>query len=43
MAISAVGEGCQKYMADHLPTIVDAVLHFISDPVSHGQPFNYLC
>ncbi|XP_054270328.1 importin-5 isoform X2 [Macrosteles quadrilineatus] len=32
MAISAVGEGCQKYMADHLPTIVDAVLHFISDP-----------
>jgi len=32
MAISAVGEGCQKHMEEMLPFIVDAVLHFISDP-----------
>lgn len=36
MAISAVGEGCQKHMEDMLPFIVDAVLHFINDPVSYN-------
>lgn len=34
MAISAVGEGCQKHMEGMLPSIVEAVLHFISDPVN---------
>lgn len=34
MAVSAVGEGCQKYMEESLPLIVNAVLHFINDPVN---------
>ncbi|KAG8277165.1 Importin-5 [Homalodisca vitripennis] len=36
MAISAVGEGCQKHMEESLPFIVDAVLRFISDPLGAG-------
>ncbi|XP_070538592.1 importin-5-like [Ptychodera flava] len=31
MAISAVGEGCHKYMESVLPSIVDTVLPFIQD------------
>lgn len=33
MAISAVGEGCHKYMEELLPQIVDAILPYINDPV----------
>ncbi|XP_077987293.1 importin-5-like [Glandiceps talaboti] len=32
MAISAIGEGCHRYMEAVLPSIVDTVLPFIQDP-----------
>ena len=34
MAISAVGEGCHKFMEEILQQVVDAVLPFLVDPVS---------
>lgn len=34
MAISAVGEGCHKYMEEVLTQIVEAILPYLADPVS---------
>lgn len=34
MAISAVGEGCQRQMESLLPQIIDGVLNFLQDSVS---------
>ena len=37
MAISAVGEGCHKYMEEVLTQIVDAILPYLADPVSYNS------
>ena len=34
MAISAVGEGCHKYMEEVLTQIVEAILPYLADQVS---------
>ena len=38
MAISAVGEGCHKYMEEMLGRIVQAILPFFQDQVSYVRP-----